>query len=50
MLEDVHVCGVGDGAGGRGGALAVDVGDGLGPHIEDQGVHQSDVVLVTRLR
>ena len=44
------MCGVGDGTGGRGGALAVDVGDGLCPHVQNQGVHQSDVVLVTRLR
>ena len=50
MLEDVHVSSVGDGAGGGGGALAVDVGNSLCPHIQHQGVHQRDVVLVTRLR
>ena len=50
VLEDVHVSSVGNGGGGGGGALAVDVGDGLGPHVEHQGVHQSDVVLVPRLR
>ena len=41
--------GVGDAAGGGTGASAVDVGDGLGAHIQHQGVHQRDVVLVARL-
>ena len=36
VLEDIHVCSVCYGTGGRGGALAVDVCDGLSPHVQDQ--------------
>lgn len=49
VLEDIHVCSVCYGTGGRGGALAMDVCDGLSPHIQDQWVHESDVVLVAWL-
>ena len=43
------MCGVGDGAGGGGRALAVDVSDGLCAHVENERVHQRNVVLVPRL-
>ena len=34
VLEDVHVCRVGDCAHGWGASLVVDVSDGLRPHIQ----------------
>ena len=49
MLEDVHVCSVGDGAGGWRAALAVDVGNGLCAHVQHQCIHQRHVVLHARL-
>lgn len=49
VLEDVHVCRVGDGAHGGRAALAVDVGDGLRAYIQHQGVDQLDVVPVSWL-
>lgn len=49
VLEDVHVCRVGDCAHGGGAALVVDVSDGLRPHIQHQGVDQLDVVAVSWL-
>ena len=41
---------VSDGACGRGNPLAVDVGNGLSPHVQHEGIHESDVVLITRVR
>ena len=50
VLEDVHVSRVSDGACGGGYPLAVDVGNGLSPHVQHKGIHESDVVLITRVR
>lgn len=49
VLEDVHVCRVGDGAHGGGAALVVDVSDCLCAHIQHQRVDQLDVVAVSWL-
>lgn len=49
VLEDVHVCRVGDGAHGGRAAFVVDVSDGLRAHIQHQGIDQLDVVSVSWL-
>lgn len=49
VLEDVHVCRVGDGAHGGRAALAVDMGNSLCAYIQHQSVDQLDVVTVSRL-
>lgn len=49
VLEDVHVCRVGDGAHGGRAAFVVDVGNSLRAYIQHQSVDQLDVVTVSRL-
>lgn len=49
VLEDVHVCRVGDGAHWGRAALVVDVGDGLRAYVQHQSVDQLDVVTVSWL-
>lgn len=49
VLEDVHVCRVGDGAHGGRAALAVDMGNSLRAYIQHQSIDQLDVVTVSRL-
>lgn len=49
VLEDVHVCGVSDGAHRGGATLVVDVSDGLCAYIQHQSVDQLDVVTVAWL-
>lgn len=49
VLEDVHVCRVGDRAHGGGAAFVVDVSDRLRAYIQHQSIDQLDVVAVSWL-
>jgi len=48
ILEDVHVCWVGNGAHGGCAAFVVDVRNSLSTYVEHQGINQLDVVAVAR--
>ncbi|CAN8001118.1 unnamed protein product [Ixodes pacificus] len=50
VLEDVHVGRVRDGAHAGSQALALDVSNGLGAHIEHESIHQGNIVVHARLR
>ncbi|CAN8024690.1 unnamed protein product [Ixodes persulcatus] len=50
VLEDVHVGRVRDGAHAGSQALALDVSNGLGAHIEHKSIHQGNIVVHARLR
>lgn len=49
VLEDVHVCRVGDGAHWRRAALVVDMCNSLSPYIEHQCIDELEVVAIARL-